>query len=772
MNILWVFFIIIFFCIYVFLGLHITDGIESLVQLILAWVIYTIMWTTFLNIFLLGYFWSVIKNKKGPSGLRGPSGEHGSVGMEGSCSIESVELALMKSLTEYIDSLYHSKNNTHIVNSNYKFKNKFLNTKIGQTAGSRQYRILVANLSADNKPVDNLINYLKNIWSQWFDLLYNATSVPGSWFQDEFGDEIDNYGWLGDNPFIEIRKYDVYYWGITRSFRPLKAEICRSTVNHADSKLPKPHILQTKDTQTEPRLKVITSNDYYALRGWGTSSGDTHTPYANFWSPNSQTIDKVTYYPVGDIINPGLSGNKKGDTIIKDVHSTKLTKEGVKIDNGPDMKTILVSGDVVNPIGYERRRYTASSGPSMNISVAICPKGYKALGYFVNSDEHNFNKDAKCVPDECVEVTSPPDSGKKVWYKTHDYFDWSWEPGWEHKWDYDVNALSVPEENPEPDYKNSYNFFGLPTDIKPYYKLKKTCLEKIPSVDFPIEPKYNKPPPSTKDVESEYSDLGIGWYGHPYKLDPKYSIFTYLNLVPEGMIVNKGTGDRFYIIHNEGNTINLFNILTYNVKTSKYDGSLQALDYNKNGSGFKVEPVVVYDDYIPPAIVDQHESTLNQVVNLGPIRITTPNMTLPNSNPFAGLTNPADIVKKLEEIKTNGTQPNTTSYNTLLSNTPPPKRIAITKLDTTKINQQWKIILDPQDKKKFQLKNIDKNTYLFINQEPREGIIDFTTIDLDNNNYKNDPAFSDISQEEINNRTTFSFIPSFGTHLNVIDDNP
>ena len=83
-----------------------------------------------------------------------------------------------------------------------------------------------------NKPVIDIINYVKSIWKVWFDLIYNAN---GEWFLDEYADE--DYSWADTNPFDEIKKYDIYYWGITRSFRPLKAEICRSTSNYESSKL-------------------------------------------------------------------------------------------------------------------------------------------------------------------------------------------------------------------------------------------------------------------------------------------------------------------------------------------------------------------------------------------------------------------------------------------------------------------------------------------------------------------------------------------------------
>ena len=49
---------------------------------------------------------------------------------------------------------------------------------------------------------------MKSIWKTWFDLIYNATAVPGIWFTDEFGDEVggSDYEWVGNNPFDEIKK--------------------------------------------------------------------------------------------------------------------------------------------------------------------------------------------------------------------------------------------------------------------------------------------------------------------------------------------------------------------------------------------------------------------------------------------------------------------------------------------------------------------------------------------------------------------------------------
>ena len=99
----------------------------------------------------------------------------------------------------------------------------------------------------------------------------------------------------------------------------------------------------------------------------------------------------------------------------------------------------------------------------------------------------------------------------------------------------------------------------------------------------------------------------------------------------------------------------------------------------------------------------------------------------------------------------------------------PEKRIIerpITKLDK---RQQWEIIFNDTDKKIFKLRSIENNSYLYLGQEPNEGLPEFNTIYLDNDNYKYDPAFAGISTTEIANKTDFSFISSFGTQLDIVD---
>ena len=537
MNIYWIFFTIVLFCIYVLFGLHITEGLETFAQQLLTWVIYTILWGTFINVFTLGYFWSVIREKTGPYGLRGHEGETGGEGSRGECSITASQAYGMKSINDYINELYKTKNNKDILNEEtQKFPNVYLNEKVNKMAGSRQFQVIVANLSNDNKGIDSIVNYLKSIWKQWFDLLYNATTNPGAWFEDEYGDE--NYDWVGTDPFDEIKKYDIYYWGITRVFRPLKAEICRTSSTYKNSKFPQQNLPK------EPRLKIIETNNYHTICS-DKRSGAHYD--ASWYRPKYKTFNNETYYPVGDVVVRQSYINKRG--------ITEGDYEWNSIGAGPRMKSIIVAGDVVDPIGVKSLDWVNARYDFGSYGLE-CPEGYTDMGDITISHDRDGNSHKnhkmKCVPKDCVEPINKTGNGL-----------------WEHsrRWQFVINNYW---QNIKPSGLNGYNLFRTATGKKPFYKIKDKCLEA------PINL-----PPSSKEVEKEFGDLGIGWHGHPYKLDPKYSIFTFLNLVPEGMIVNKGTGQRFYIVHYGGEDINIFNILTYNKDTNKYNYALQVNMYYK-----------------------------------------------------------------------------------------------------------------------------------------------------------------------------------------------
>lgn len=597
---------------------------------------------------MLCYFWSVIRTKHGPSGVRGPEGETGEIGYEGSCNIDATKMLVMQQLNIYIDELYKLKSGKNILNqTTQKFPCTYLNNKISSQAGSKQYSVIIASLSNNNKPVIDLINYMKSIWKIWFDLIYDSNK---SWFLDEHGDE--NASWVGENPFNEIKKYDMYYWGITRTFRPLKAELCRSTPQYNSSKLP---------GKPQARLKIMQSNDYTGLgNDWGGgSAGDI-----SWWRANIVSIGSETYYPVGDMITAGSKWNVwensygKTETNVGDIKYPGIAQ-------GPSQKSLLVSGDVVDPVN-KTWRWVGGGRKDREIYVGnlVCPDGYVSMGDVLAGIDwapYEFmnNNPIKCIPKDCVLDNNKQKKSQVSWrhYRgTGMHILNPWRTG-------------SNNTNDEANGENGYNTFRIQNET-PWYKIKSECL--VP-----------ENAPSTKEPEQEFTDLGIGWHGHPYKLDPKYSIFTFLNLVPEGMIVNKSTGRRFYIIHYGGEYVNIYNVLDYSSDTDKFDNGLQ---------------------------VDSKQRSAK-----------------------------------------------------VLSRT----------LSRKDERQQWIIILQ-NDKTLLKLKNVMNNRYLFLGLSPSIGESQFSTIDMDFDNYKKQSTtkyiYSQLSQQQIEDNTTFTFISSFGTQMNIIDN--
>jgi hypothetical protein len=219
------------------------------------------------------------------------------------------------------------------------------------------------------------------------------------------------------------------------------------------------------------------------------------------------------------------------------------------------------------------------------------------------------------------------------------------------------------DQNASADY--GYNLMRV-NNNKPFYRINPKCLA---------------PPaaPSTKDPEDENIAIGIGWYGHPYKTDPRYSIFAFLGLVPEGMIVHKATGRRFYIIHYGGEDANKYIVLDYSPERDKFDAALQVSD------------------------------------NRGSASVITRNISRKDAR------------------------------------------------------QQWRIILQV-DKKYLALKNIMNDRYLYMGLNSDNSNAEFSTIPLDNNAYRGEYPFNILNDEQASSGSTFTFISTFGTQMNVINN--
>jgi hypothetical protein len=248
-------------------------------------------------------------------------------------------------------------------------------------------------------------------------------------------------------------------------------------------------------------------------------------------------------------------------------------------DGGPAKNYLLVSGDVKSPIDYELV-YTDNNScqEPMTIWRPIPPKGYVSMGFLCRNDTQKPPIGAKapirCLPRKCL-------------YKVHTTPTILWtSPAQPSKpkviiYGYPASA----EHNSVGNDKNAHLTTLVAYEnetIPPMYYINQHCLNEEDTTD-------------AKVLEKENTDLGIGWHGNPTR-EAKYSIFSYLQMMPESIITNMHTSRKYYMIHssikNSYDTSdfqkviaqNYYLVLKYNEKTRHYDRAL-AID---GTSGIKV----------------------------------------------------------------------------------------------------------------------------------------------------------------------------------------
>lgn len=266
---------------------------------------------------------------------------------------------------------------------------------------------------------------------------------------------------------------------------------------------------------------------------------------------------------------------------------------------GPEKYTILVTGDIRAPIDYELIYKNDTTRGSWKYSLwkPIPPSGYVALGHVANKGfgkpPTGQNAPIRCVPKKCVFANDnllkkTPDGRNEVYcvWKSTDI------QGARTSRYYSYNRGPTGA----PTHDNSYNLFkGYVNPIDgekkdPLYRLNPKCLSNIniDSTKDTREQIINHSADIVKKLEIENEDLGFGWYGFPER-EAKYSIFSFLGLMPESIITNAYSRRKYYMVHSQRQKImkytdpkiynkiistNSYLILIYNPRTLDYDRAL------------------------------------------------------------------------------------------------------------------------------------------------------------------------------------------------------
>lgn len=581
-----IFAILIGIIIFIYSGLRLTEGITNDTTYILYWVAYMFVGLSVGLIITLIYLWGDLQGKVGPPGPRGPPGDTGADGIPGECDESHVALGIMYTIREAIQELVSpakSGSTTKVITDEGKLVNIFLEMRLYQMATSNQAKVLLET----GKSVADITAYLKGIWQTWtaeiLKLPKGQELFTTADAQTDISPEVAAY-------FAnEIEKYDIWYWGTTPVFRPLKAEICRrsSVYNPASGNsipnayLPQPDRPELEFMEVEysdrdtSKLTVLydtagmpATNPDRAKR-W-ESITDTPTGYVSqplFCIPKTVTKGKQVFYPICQVV---VESNPKYMTDIK-------------------KKTILVSGDIIIPTILEQVWSGSAKGPTAEgvfYKVSTQVPGYICLGdYFLNKGQiitsTTGNKAQMLKPVDALKFLGYDLASGKILRtyrgivavpsKCIEKLERMPVPVWKYQM-----APNAPEHVAVFESENaSEGYYALRVgqygntidDIKQgfsHYLISEKCTQTFE--DVPV-----------KELEAAFNDLGIGWFGHPAKQDQKYSIFSYLGIMPEGIITHRSSGRKYYIKHYGGNDANKYIIVKWSSDAGDFVQSLKAI---------------------------------------------------------------------------------------------------------------------------------------------------------------------------------------------------
>ena len=215
-----VFFSVISLVFLIVLGINISSTIERPVMYLLFWLMYFITIGTVVNIIMSVYYYTVMKNKKGPRGPQGLRGDKGESGPVGKCSADCKNNAGYNAIIQHIIDVVNTeekRNGNPATFTANDLKNVYVKSKVKSICGSAEFQQM-----APYKGAQSLINYLKMIWGDIIKLIYTSGGIN---YLKSVGAEHD-WDWTANNPWDEFKKYDIYYWGLGKEYRPQLLDKC------------------------------------------------------------------------------------------------------------------------------------------------------------------------------------------------------------------------------------------------------------------------------------------------------------------------------------------------------------------------------------------------------------------------------------------------------------------------------------------------------------------------------------------------------------------
>lgn len=293
---------------FIYIGITLVRDVNHPVLYGLFWLIYAITILTIGNTVLNYFFYNNIGKKKGPLGDRGKPGDDGDEGPEGecdpNCKMQNIIDIIMKKLNVDYNKILEKERGKK-EDPPRTINNDYIKNTLKRIILSKQFK-QVAQLKNDKKIED----YVSEIFTRWLEILAKADKSEGKkHFQDYleiYGEQVEWESMIKPkyNPFHEIEKYDIFYWGLSKEFRPIKLDAC----------FPK----KEKPETSPPPIKGLIANVYTRVydeykiptvrqRFRNFLAGKYYKNHMSIWRTQPITIDGERYFPLGDVSFPRMN---------------------------------------------------------------------------------------------------------------------------------------------------------------------------------------------------------------------------------------------------------------------------------------------------------------------------------------------------------------------------------------------------------------------------------------------------------------------------------
>jgi hypothetical protein len=569
---------------FIYIGITLVRDITHPVLYAMFWLIYGITIFTIGNTILNYFFYNTIGKKKGPLGDRGKPGEDGDEGPEGECEpdckMQSIIDVIMKKLNVDYNTILEKERGKK-ENPPRTINNAYFKNTLKRIVTSKQFK-QVAQLK-NNKKIED---YVSEIFTRWLEILAKADESEGKkHFQDYleiYGEQVEWESMIKPkyNPFHEIEKYDVFYWGLNKEFRPIKIEAC----------FPK----KDKPETPPPPIKGLIANMYSRVydeykipktkqRFKNFLAGKYYRNHMSIWRTQPITIDGDKYLPLGDVAYPkmNVSGGERSVTKMGGDNPVIYKTRG-NGGEGPIYNNVLLAVDNKyvkqppetawtwkwNDIGTGSRRdvtfWNAEDFKEDGIQYR-CMGSIAMSNYGPNPTKQfgRANVPLVCVDERALEEI--PNRHRRIWTDKRSGAD---------------NGDGSLFQNLDGVYNLTYFGDDGHSAIlnRKMYKIKQEFLNNT---------HINSDIPKTTNDEKDLG-YGKGYQSQRYSKNRKNGLFDLLDLVVKSDLENQYTQSKVYLEHSGLNNPNSYFVRQYNIKQEpdkciKYNDDLTLVETDNFG---------------------------------------------------------------------------------------------------------------------------------------------------------------------------------------------